>query len=1552
MADYGLTTKQKSRYFSLEQRRTGFGELLSSDVFGQKDYVHLFVFDLDDVLVGDRVISLTELTNQNTPDIDDTLKLNIGQHLRDYFQLFDGDYKVTYKFLRRISGNSDEDFLYDINNRSIYSKDLPFAVRDGEYFVTDEEGNILQDRPLSLESFSYDIIDNNPSRDEVLIQGNPQLDGDLQELLNNDLFKINTELVYNPLRVIQSSEPRIKFQEDKFENQSFVLTIPENDINGFTKSMEGDRIVFENFFRALIPTHYKGEFLAENSGRRSVGGSATTNLWKNLLVPGSIDETVIIPTDDYIVGANPKTIPFMQNVPSAFVSNQVTPDISNNQGYFRKDIIKNLNISNLDIIPASIWQTTDTGPKDGAFSGQVSGNNDFELKGTFPYRYSKRDDTDNIDLGGLLNVNEEYDSSNSTNVYIDWTTEVLDVINKNTIRVKANLKELYYQLRELGFKVNQIGNLEYRFSKQIEQLAYDEMFSENFYILEQLNNISDYKTYLKTIDNDFYLITNTKEYRIPGNSGYYLKLQQPLESRVIEDNQPVTIVEEILFDYNDNISLIPKQTINDTFLLPANFDGVENEIISQPTDFQSHDTLLGSNDEQNRKLERLLISGSLLDVKPNINYQKTTTDLTTELDDTGFGNFVHFSSAERRIKNFRTKLELIEGYTAESSSLTSVTGATPKIRRVEKKRQRVIDSFTPYEDFLYFESSSYSSGSNGQFHDTSWPKTNSSTPYTLSLSTSTEGINWYNNMISSASSYDYNNQNSLRNTLPEHINQDVSNNVFLEFMDMVGEQFDETWTYVKSLSDINVRVNNVSEGISKDVSKYYAEALGVKLFDGNSLVDLSEYLLGQETDGTSKNESSGEALTEEIWKRVLANLPFFIKSKGTERALKGILNCYGIPSSVLRVREFGGPDKGTRVSYEIKRKFTYALDFKAGQYIKTDWKSQNNLYPSTTEFRFRTPYSVGSSGSMVLVQKSGSIDDGSWAISLQDNGATDNYGHLRFSISGSGGTKQYITSSLLPFYNDEMWSVMLTRKLTSTGAELSSENTTQDITYELTTKQYDSTRQRIIYSDSESFNTVDAVLNGTYTSSGDLYIGGSGLGNDGTQFSGSLMEFRLWSEALSGSVFDNHVRVPKAYNGNYTSSAYDNLLIRLPLDDNRNLQTSPTASNITHLKTYSGNISGSNVNGFTGNFYRSLVDQEKIKVPNVGTRRNATKIRLESNSLPEGAQLSSIQKQEQSSQDFAPIDSNKLGVYFSPTDVINEDIIYTLADFNLDNQIGDPRDEFENKYRGLSFTRNEYFKRYVGGHNHFFDYLRILDFYDNSVFEVLKQFVPARAKSDFGNLIEPNILERNKQQVKRKIQTTQPYYENANDSEVGVKITRFISGSQDNNVRLFGEFPYYESVITYSTGSVRGLNRATQVHINEINPRVIDSNAYATASVTRGGTNIEFTETVQPFISGSRLSQFNKIKEFYYTSSLSVSTANGFGSTYKIPGNLYVWSSSLEPTDLERSTLNTTADRLMYLGTKLNKNTDKAGDDPVQITFTTPTKLVTQQPGTSRLKTK
>ena len=86
----------------------------------------------------------------------------------------------------------------------------------------------------------------------------------------------------------------------KFQQDSYVLRIPDNDLIGFTKSMNGNRIVFENFFKAQIPTHYKGQYLAIKSGTQDVGGKGKTNLWKNDIVPGSINEDTFIDKTDYI----------------------------------------------------------------------------------------------------------------------------------------------------------------------------------------------------------------------------------------------------------------------------------------------------------------------------------------------------------------------------------------------------------------------------------------------------------------------------------------------------------------------------------------------------------------------------------------------------------------------------------------------------------------------------------------------------------------------------------------------------------------------------------------------------------------------------------------------------------------------------------------------------------------------------------------------------------------------------------------------------------------------------------------------------------------------------------------------------------------------------------------------------------------------------------------------------------------------------------------------------------------------------------------------------
>ena len=1111
----------------------------------------------------------------------------------------------------------------------------------------------------------------------------------------------------------------------------------------------------------------------------------------------------------------------------------------------------------------------------------------------------------------------------------DYVATITEVLDANRVRVNLTYNDGVNKVKHKGA------------DQSAEKFTY---WRVNY----DKSNVNRFKTYMVN-GNQFYLLVNDK--LGADITSRKVKLKQPLADN-LQKLDRVYFVEKRLPDYNDTVKLVPfvDRPDDGIFLRIPNLNSNDNPINFEGTNFQTHNDLLGSDSTLNFDLEEKLISGSLLNIQPNVDYQKTSVDISEFDDDTGFGNYIHFSNAESRLRNFKKKLDVIENHNETSSSLLTISSSADRVSDIEKRRQRVINSFDPFEHYMYFESSSYVSSSNGQFHDTSWPKTNSSTPYTLAAVGSSQANTWYNNMIASASRYDQGNVNNLRNSLPEHVYSDTKNNVFLEFMDMVGQQFDEIWGYVKGLTDVNKRVEKLSEGISKDVAKAFAQTLGLKLYSGNDLVNLPEYLLGKNPDGTTKYETASEQLTEEIWKRILANLPFFIKSKGTERAIKGLLSCYGIPSSILRVREYGGPENGKRVSYEIKRKFTRALDFKGSQYVKLPWANISSHKPETIEFRFRTPYQVN----QTLIHK-----DGDWAIELINSGSTE-YGNVRLSVSASTGVET-VSSSKLRFFDDDMWSVMLRRK-SSSGADLTADTGTQDITYELFTSQYDSTRQRIVYKQSSSIDIdgdVSSSYNTKFTTTGNLVLGRSGSNewNEGS-FSGSLMEFRLWSEPLSASVFDNHTRTPKAYNGNTTESAYDNLLIRLPLDDNRNLQTNPTASNITYLKTYSGDISGSNVNGFTGNFFRTLTDQEKLKVPNVGIRRNATKIRLEDNNKPATSTLNRMHSVETSPQDEAPIDINKLGVYFSPTDVINEDIIYSVADFNFDDLIGDPRDEFENNYRGLSGLRHSYFKRYGGKSNNFFDYLRILNFYDDSIFQVLKQFVPARAQATFGNLIEPNILERNKQ-FKRRPQQTQPYFENADDFEQGIRISHFISGSNNNTIRPSGEFPYHEGTLNYHSDPIyRGLVYNTLVHINEINPRDIDSSTYATGSVTKGQTEVEFRESVQPNLMNNRISLYNKVREFYYTSSLSVATANGYGHLSKNVDGLYIWSSSLEPTDVQAWYQDTISERLFFKGTQLRSSTAVStdgtfdeSDSPVQITFTNPTKLTTQQPGESRLKT-
>jgi hypothetical protein len=73
--------------------------------------------------------------------------------------------------------------------------------------------------------------------------------------------------------------------------------------------------------------------------------------------------------------------------------------------------------------------------------------------------------------------------------------------------------------------------------------------------------------------------------------------------------------------------------------------------------------------------------------------------------------------------------------------------------------------------------------------------------------------------------------------------------------------------------------------------------------------------------------------------------------------------------------------------------------------------------------------------------------------------------------------------------------------------------------------------------------------------------------------------------------------------------------------------------------------------------------------------------------------------------------------------------------FNIGDYIGDPRlrSSSAESYPDLDKLRDEYFQKYTKNYN-LKDFIRLIKFFDNSLFKMIKDFVPARTSLASGLL--------------------------------------------------------------------------------------------------------------------------------------------------------------------------------------------------------------------------
>jgi hypothetical protein len=151
---------------------------------------------------------------------------------------------------------------------------------------------------------------------------------------------------------------------------------------------------------------------------------------------------------------------------------------------------------------------------------------------------------------------------------------------------------------------------------------------------------------------------------------------------------------------------------------------------------------------------------------------------------------------------------------------------------------------------------------------------------------------------------------------------------------------------------------------------------------------------------------------------------------------------------------------------------------------------------------------------------------------------------------------------------------------------------------------------------------------------------------------------------------------------------------------------------------------------------------DKFSVSGISELNNS-KVYIDTGSAQLSSSLLTPYTSVQYFSNYRTQNSSNIEVGFSPADTINANITGSLGYFNIDQYIGKPSDQYSSSYSSLETLKNNYFGSYTYKHS-IWEYIRLIKFYNNSLFKMIKDFVPVRANLSTGIIIKPHILERNK----------------------------------------------------------------------------------------------------------------------------------------------------------------------------------------------------------------
>lgn len=237
-----------------------------------------------------------------------------------------------------------------------------------------------------------------------------------------------------------------------------------------------------------------------------------------------------------------------------------------------------------------------------------------------------------------------------------------------------------------------------------------------------------------------------------------------------------------------------------------------------------------------------------------------------------------------------------------------------------------------------------------------------------------------------------------------------STQIMLSFLYIWARMFDEIKLFVDAFRTLRTVKYDLVDSIPDNFLNDFVRAYGFYLPPFFNSSNVSQYVEGEDINGTNANNFSLKNVQAQLLRRVLINMPDVLRSKGTQHSIRSFLRSVGIdPNNSVRIREFGGPSlRQLGTSREIRTDLVGFADFHTASLITTPFLSASRVEPGY-------PYPVGPFfESVSSYPGDGLLTSGSWTYEglykynkrNLDRTISNLQSLVRFEVTGSSPSAQ------------------------------------------------------------------------------------------------------------------------------------------------------------------------------------------------------------------------------------------------------------------------------------------------------------------------------------------------------------------------------------------------------------------------------------------------------------------------------------------------------------------------------------------------------------------